>query len=188
MPRNEMALRILTAAEVLMAEEGVQMLSTHKIAKVAKLSVGTIYLHFKDKDDLLTQLVSFLFERFHQAILPNFDAKLPLDEQYRVLWWAKWQFLQANPTVVKNIHQYESLPQFQSLLKESFINQDIAWNRFVTKAKAAGKIVDLPSNVLYAMTMKTTRDLAYLQIIEQKPFSDAVLEEVILRTWKAIIL
>ena len=55
-PQNEVVLRILKAADVLMAREGVQNLSTHKIAKEAGVSVGTIYLYFKDKETLLKQL------------------------------------------------------------------------------------------------------------------------------------
>ena len=60
-PHNDVALRILKAAEVLMAKDGVQHLSTHKIAKQAGVSVGTIYLYFKDKEDMLHQLVLYLW-------------------------------------------------------------------------------------------------------------------------------
>lgn len=42
LPQNEVAMCILNATDRLMAKEGVQNLSTHKIAKEAGVSVGTI--------------------------------------------------------------------------------------------------------------------------------------------------
>lgn len=38
-----------------MARDGLNNLSMHKIAKEAKISAGTIYLYFKNKDELLEQ-------------------------------------------------------------------------------------------------------------------------------------
>nr|WP_075631002.1 TetR/AcrR family transcriptional regulator [Glaesserella parasuis] len=110
LPQNEVAMCILNATDRLMAKEGVQNLSTHKIAKEAGVSVGTIYLYFKDKETLLNQLVLYLFNTFHSAVDREYDPDLPLFEQYKKLWNATWQFMLDNPNIVKNMHQYESLP------------------------------------------------------------------------------
>lgn len=188
-PLSDVAQRILTVAEVLMAKEGVQNLSTHKIAKAAGLSVGTIYLHFKDKEDLLDQLVYFLFHRFHQCMaeyggLPSVGCSF--FEHYRKLWWANWHFLQQNPNTVMNIHQYESLPRFHEMLKSCFQSECTIWNQFFMAGKAEGILADLPNTVLFSLGGKVAFELAYLQLIEQTTFSDAILEEVILRTWRAM--
>ncbi|MDG6464881.1 TetR/AcrR family transcriptional regulator [Glaesserella parasuis] len=83
LPQNEVAMCILNATDRLMAKEGVQNLSTHKIAKEAGVSVGTIYLYFKDKETLLNQLVLYLFNTFHSAVDREYDPDLPLFEQYK---------------------------------------------------------------------------------------------------------
>lgn len=90
LPQNEVAMCILNATDRLMAKEGVQNLSTHKIAKEAGVSVGTIYLYFKDKETLLNQLVLYLFNTFHSAVDREYDPDLPLFEQYKKLWNATW--------------------------------------------------------------------------------------------------
>lgn len=186
MPINPVALRILTAAEVLMAKDGVKNLSTHKIAKAAGMSVGTIYLHFKDKEDLLDQLVYFLFDRFYQHIVQFDDASLPLFERYRKLWWGNWQFLQENPNIVMSVHQYESLPRFHEMLKSCFHEKNLVFNQLFQQGKEQQQIVDFPNTVLFSLTIKVAQNLAYVQIIEQMHYTDAILEEVILRTWKSI--
>lgn len=187
-PQHEVALRILKAADILMAREGVQNLSTHKIAKEAGVSVGTIYLYFKDKETLLKQLIFFLFNAFHNAINSKYDPTLPLFEQYRQMWNNTWQFMLGNPDIVKNIHQYESLPQFQSLMAECQSSDTVVWNRFIRQGQEQGVISDLPPFVLFAISMHSAWELMRQQIMLGISYPESVLEEVILRTWKAITI
>ena len=187
-PQHEVALRILKAADILMAREGVQNLSTHKIAKEAGVSVGTIYLYFKDKETLLKQLIFFLFNAFHNAINSKYDPTLPLFEQYRQMWNNTWQFMLGNPDIVKNIHQYESLPQFQSLMAECQSSDTVVWNRFIRQGQEQGVISDLPPFVLFAISMHSAWKLMRQQIMLGISYPESVLEEVILRTWKAITI
>lgn len=51
--KDEMARQILSVTEILIAEIGIQNLSMRKIATRANLALGTLYLYFKTKDDLL---------------------------------------------------------------------------------------------------------------------------------------
>ncbi len=187
-PQNEVALRILKAADVLMAREGVQNLSTHKIAKEAGVSVGTIYLYFKDKETLLKQLIFFLFDAFHEAVDSKYDPTLPLFEQYRQMWNDTWQFMLGNPDIVKNIHQYESLPQFQNMMAQCHNSDEVVWNRFIKLGQEQGIIANLPPFVLLAISMHATWELMRQQIILETIYPTSVLEEVILRTWKAITI
>ena len=186
-PQNEVALRILKAADTLMAKYGVQYLSTHKIAKEAGVSVGTIYLYFKDKETLLNQLVLYLFELFHQAIDAKYNPNLPLFEQYKQLWLAEWTFMLENPTVVQNMHQYESLPQFQAVLRECLNSEFTAWNKLVLKGKTEGVIAPLPSEILFSMSLGIAWQVMYHQLVVGKDYSQALLNEIIQRTWNAIL-
>ncbi len=55
--------QILDAASELFIQSGYEAISVRKIAARAKLSHGTIYIHFKDKDDLLYQASEEQFSR-----------------------------------------------------------------------------------------------------------------------------
>ena len=59
-----MARQILSVTEILIAEIGIQNLSMRKIATRANLALGTLYLYFKTKDDLLNKLAYDLCDRF----------------------------------------------------------------------------------------------------------------------------
>lgn len=187
LPHNDVAIRILRATDALMARDGVQKLSTHKIAKEAGVSVGTIYLYFRDKDDLLNQLVLHLFNEYHHC-LRNVDVNLSLFDTYRQLWLASWEFMQSNPNIVRNMHQYESLPSFQAMILSCMNSQEMIWNQFIQRGQVEGIISPLPAYVLMAMSTKVAWELMYLQLLHGESQPDSVIEEVISRTWKAIII
>ena len=86
---TDMIERIFTATNDLMATVGLPNLSIHKIAKEAKISPGTIYLYFKNKDELLEQFARYIFNSLEQ-----------------------------DPTIVANMGQYEFLPGFYTICKE----------------------------------------------------------------------
>lgn len=55
--------QILEAAAELFLTDGYEAVSVRKIAEKANISHGTIYIHFKDKDDLLYQVSEEQFSR-----------------------------------------------------------------------------------------------------------------------------
>lgn len=64
--------RILTAAIQVFAEQGFNQATISQIAKTAGVADGTIYLYFKNKDDILvhfyTQKAQQVFARFRKAV------------------------------------------------------------------------------------------------------------------------
>lgn len=61
---TKMTNQIFNATERLMASEGLHSLSMHKIAKEANISPGTIYIYFKNKDELLRRFARQIFVLF----------------------------------------------------------------------------------------------------------------------------
>ena len=64
--------RILTAAVKVFAKRGFHQSTVAQIARQAGVADGTIYLYFKNKDDILTHFYSYkarqVFARFRQAV------------------------------------------------------------------------------------------------------------------------
>jgi len=64
--------RILEAAITVFAEQGYFQSTVAQIAKEAGVADGTIYLYFKNKDDILVQFYQYktrqIFERFRDAV------------------------------------------------------------------------------------------------------------------------
>ena len=66
--QNDLRQIILDQARTMMVSEGFGSLSMRKIASRAGYSATSIYLHFKNKDDLLHALMDEGFEKLYQLI------------------------------------------------------------------------------------------------------------------------
>ena len=180
----DMIERIFSATDNLMAEEGLPNLSMHKIAKAAKISPGTIYIYFKNKDELLAQFARHIFLSFQRTMEKDHDETQSFAEQYRTMWWNIWTFLQSDPTIMSNMHQYESLPGFTDICREW--EQDSLWHKFCNKAKEAGEVADLPTHILFAISLESAINIAFKCQHFIKEVSTEMLESVIERTWRAV--
>lgn len=179
----DMTEHIFMAIEHLMAKDGLHNLSMHKIAKAANISPGTIYIYFKCKEELLEQFARQVFARFERALEKNYDETQSFFEQYRQMWWNIWFFLQENPNILLNMHQYQSLPGFDKVIKEWDRSH---WTLFCEKAQNAGEVCDLPTNILFSIGLESAMKIAKKQFYFNESFSVALLESVIQRTWRAI--
>jgi len=74
--------RILEAAVKVFARQGFHSSTVAQVAKEAKVADGTIYLYFKNKDDILVQFFSYrakqVFDRFRDAVRRGPDATAKL--------------------------------------------------------------------------------------------------------------
>jgi AcrR family transcriptional regulator len=66
--REKEALRtlIIEAARDILSEQGLDALSMRAIAERIEYSPATIYLYFRDKDELIREVVCAGFERLHE--------------------------------------------------------------------------------------------------------------------------
>lgn len=76
--KAEMRDAILSAALNLFSDEGYDNVTMRKIAEKIEYSVGTIYLYFKDRDELFFELHKLGFEEFYKRQLSIQFVKDPL--------------------------------------------------------------------------------------------------------------
>lgn len=181
--KTDVAEQIFGAVDRLMAKEGLNQLSMHKLAKEANVAAGTIYLYFKNKDELLEQFAHRVFTMFMSTLDKDFDESESFFQQYRRMWWNMWHFLQDNPTVSSNLNQYQSLPNFTEICKTMTHSR---WDHFCEKGKSNGVLADLDNNLLFLLSLKTALALASDAKFIDVMVNDEILESVIERSWRAI--
>lgn len=76
--QTEMRDTILSAALKLFSEVGYDNVSMRKISNEIEYSVGTLYLYFKDRDEIIFELHKLGFEEFYKRQLAVQDIKDPL--------------------------------------------------------------------------------------------------------------
>ena len=84
--RVEMRQRIIDAAIQMFLEEGYEKTSIRNIAEKIEYSPATIYLYYKDKDELLYDVQGQAFEKLDLAFHEKATAKDPLKRLEQILF------------------------------------------------------------------------------------------------------
>lgn len=78
--REEMKKLVLDAAAKISLDEGFENVSIRRIAEEIEYSPGTIYLYFRNRDEILFELHKRAFERFYEEQLSVEDIKDPMEK------------------------------------------------------------------------------------------------------------
>jgi AcrR family transcriptional regulator len=71
------------AKEIIMAE-GQDKLSIRRLAHEVEYSPATIYLYFRDKDEILYQMMNMGFEQMSEGLRKAFEESNPIERLYQV--------------------------------------------------------------------------------------------------------
>ena len=82
--KQELRSKILEAANKMLAKEGYEKTSLRKIAKEVEYSVGTIYLYFKNKDELFFAIHEEGFNLLYEKLAPAMEIKNPVDRLHNL--------------------------------------------------------------------------------------------------------
>lgn len=87
-PRDENKMQSIREKAVeMIAHDGLEGFAINKLAKAAGVSPATIYIYYKDKEDLILSLCAEQGQKMSDATLKNFDPGLPFAEGL----WIQWQ-------------------------------------------------------------------------------------------------
>ncbi|MEF3023168.1 TetR family transcriptional regulator VexR [Vibrio mimicus] len=181
-------LQILIAAEKLIAEQGFQGLSMHKVAKEANVATGTIYLYFRDKDHLLTEVRLHVSQRIADAVQANIQDDMSLQERFRTMWLNIWTLAGSSRDIISNRVQYESSPttttccNVRELEQKMFAKVELLFDQ----GKQQGLFKPLDNHLLSALSFETTVTLARQYTLGFYQLDDSTLDAMIQASWDAI--
>src|SRR3954467_6394409 len=101
--QKEMAIR--QKAVELIVEVGFDGLSMQKLAKAANVSPATLYIYFKDRDDLIQKVAEKEAATMVAASLENFDPHLPFAEGLTMQWKNRARYWLQHPQQAKFLEQ-----------------------------------------------------------------------------------
>lgn len=135
----------------MIVHEGFDGLSMHKLAKAANISVSTIYIYFKNREDLLNQLYAAAVETFVQETMKGFDPEMDLETGMWLQWKNRFHYIDKHPLHYLFYEQFRNSP----LIKRQRSTQEDtfkeAMQRFFLNAIEKGEMVSLPAEVFWAV-------------------------------------
>jgi len=178
---------ILRATLDLLATCGFHGFSMKQLAEKAGVAAGTLYLYFKDRDDLIRQLHQEIIQAFARQVLAKHDPAAPLKEQNRHICLGFWQFCRDQPNILRSKGQFDHLPP--DVLRD---HHKDAWHAFqpltdlLDACRAAGLVKPLSNEILATLGIDLFLSLAnkfHLGLLDVDPRE---LENILRASWDAI--
>lgn len=134
----------------MIAKEGFDGLSMQKLAKKAGVSPATIYIYFKDRDDLIYQISLIEGRKMTEATLIGFDPDAPFAEGLRCQWINRANYFIENPIALQFLEQIRNSPYHEKCYKidSTFIE---AMKKFVMNAINRNELMRLPLEVYWSV-------------------------------------
>lgn len=132
-------------------KEGFDGLSMQKLAKAAGVSPATIYIYFKDRDDLILQLWLQEVKKMVDATLEGFDPSMRFDEGLKIQWLNRAKFCMQNPTSMHFLEQIKFSPYHDAFSKKMDNTFLTAMRDFVHHAISRKEVVKLPIEVYWSI-------------------------------------
>jgi AcrR family transcriptional regulator len=95
--KTDLRAGILEAAVKLFEKKGYEGFSLRQVAEEIGYTPTTIYLYFKDKDDLLLNVVYEGFKLFGESLEAGYRSTTDVLERFRAVGWAYFDFAMTHP-------------------------------------------------------------------------------------------
>ena len=153
---------IIEATITTLAQEGFDRATTAKIAKIAGVGEGTIYRHFKNKDDLINTAALYTANLLFGPARQNFDPEASIEQQF-IQFCRDFLFTGLGlPLHHTFMEQYINSPSGIEYRKKTIetvlLNQNFKpimypINRILMNGKEQGIVKDFPLQMLIALAM-----------------------------------
>ncbi|NNE76978.1 MAG: TetR/AcrR family transcriptional regulator [Pricia sp.] len=176
---------IFKATISLTGEVGLDKLTMSAIAKRADIAIGTLYIYFEGKDQLLNALYKELILKGTLSLLPSI-AHLPLKKQLFTIWANVLKFRIDNSSQVAFMHQF----RYSSIISDEAKNLDEQFVKHVSELLEAGKsefiVKDIDNDLLFPLLYGYVNNLARHLVEKNIKLSEKIIDQTFGICWDAI--
>jgi len=101
---------LFQATVKLVNEIGFASSSVAKIARQANISPATIYVYYKNKEDLLVSTYIQIKRQLSAAVMQDFDAALPIPDILKDVWLKMFDYISSNSGYFQFTEQFANSP------------------------------------------------------------------------------
>jgi AcrR family transcriptional regulator len=163
--------------------------SMQKLAKAANVSPATIYIYFKDKEDLIIQLYIQAFQKMTEVSLSDFDPEMSFNEGLRVQWMNRARYYIQNPDQMFFLEQIRHSPFQEKVFDFAGNNFKNIMGEFVSNAIKRNELIKVPLEVFWSVAFAPLYNLVKFHIsgtiIGGRKFSFS--EDIMDATFKLVI-
>ena len=135
----------------MLVKDGFEGFSMNKLAKACGISVATLYIYYKDKDDLIKKLGVEIGEKFFDETLNGFSVDMPFPEGLKKQWENRSRFTLKYPTEVAAYEIIRHPTHGDYILAKSMKSFGEIMHGFFQNAIKKKELVALPVELFWAV-------------------------------------
>jgi AcrR family transcriptional regulator len=156
----------------MIVEEGFDGLSMQKLAKAAGVSPATIYIYYKNREDLLNSLYNMVNQKFAEVALQKFSPELNLEEGLWTQWKNRMRFILEYPVYFKFFEQFRNSPLIHHKDVKSAEFKDSMTN-FVKNAIGRGEMAKMEPEQFWSLAYGSFYSLVKFHLQERSMMNDS---------------
>jgi TetR/AcrR family transcriptional repressor of multidrug resistance operon len=178
---------IFSATIKLLAKYGFHGFSIKQLAEEAGVAAGTIYLYFKDRDELIRELNTQIIDDFIKTTLEGHDPEQSIKQQYRRMCCNLWHFCIENPCITHSKAQFDHLPPdiLRSQRSHAWVGLQPVKNLF-EQGRNTKQIKNLSDDILISLSFEPYLFLSRQHLLGLIQVDDETLTHIIDASWDAI--
>ena len=168
---------------------GLEGFSMNKLAKVCNISVATLYIYFKDKDDLIMNIAIEEGTKGAEAMLRDFDPESSFEDGLRTQWRNRYHHTMSNPAVALFFDQLRSSSYHEQFMGQVMSKFKQQVSTFMQNAINRGELNLMPVEVFWSVAYAPLYSLIRFhqegRSITGKPFE--MTEDLLWATFKLVL-
>ncbi|MBU2511396.1 TetR/AcrR family transcriptional regulator [bacterium] len=179
---------IIQATIKLVNKIGFVSSSVSKIAKEAGVSPATLYIYYKNKEDLLTSTYVSIKQLMGKVLLKELDDSQPIRDSLKKIWLNLFDFTRENPEYFQFTEQFANSP-YSDLVKRTEVEKYFEpLSRIVIRGIEQKIIKDISFDVLRAFYFHPAMVLSNARLCQEFKSTPENVEAAFNLAWDAIRL
>ena len=189
-PRNQEKQDLVKKKTIeFLVEKGLEGFSANQVAKACNISMATLYIYYKDRDDMIIKIASEEVEKMHAAVLEGFDPESLFEDGLMVQWKNRYRYLIENPIMTLFFEQLRSSSyqdQIYSGFRDDFGN---AVRQFMKNAILRGEIEKMPLEMYWSVAIAPLQALIRAHYEGKRSGGDPFIltEEIVWQTFSLVL-
>jgi len=187
---KEIAIR-QKAIEIIV-REGLDGLNMKDLALACGISASTIYVYYKNKEDLIFQLCLSLRIDILKSSIKGLTADMPFKDGLLLQWKNRFRYFMDHPLNIQASEQLRYTPQHQKATEPLIEAVKPDLGPFIDNAVKNGELAEMPFELYWAIGFAPLHLLIEFHIAnssyanDQFSISDELIEEAVTRIAKAL--
>jgi AcrR family transcriptional regulator len=173
----------------LIVKNGLEGFSMNKLAKVCNVSVATLYIYYKDRDDLIIKVAVEEGRIMGDAMIKDFNPELPFEQGLRKQWENRYNYMITNPVMGLFFDQLRSSSYQQEFLSSFLKGFQLVVGKFMHNVIDRGEIEAMPFEVYWSVAFAPLYNLIRFdtegQSMGGKPFK--MTDEILWKTFDLVV-